>query len=106
MQRFPLPLHVPHLIQNVVGFQHEAELPRNKVAQNAAPAFAQLDRYGSLEVAGAAVSVSLKRYRFLESTQQLIPATRPVPKTLSRTIRQTGAFFLSPKISNNNNILS
>jgi hypothetical protein len=62
---FSLSLHVPQLVQNVVCFQDEAQLPRDEFAPEGAAAVAQLRGNEALEVAGAPVSVLLQCRRFL-----------------------------------------
>ncbi len=82
---FSLSLHVPQLVQNVVCFQDEAQLPRDKLAPEGAAAVAQLRGNEALEVAGAAVSVLLQCRRFLQAAYQLFPATWPLPACTGRS---------------------
>jgi hypothetical protein len=80
MQRFTLPLHVTQLIQNVVGFQHVAQLPRNKLSHEGAAAVAESGR----QTVGAAVGVAFEGGCFVEATHQLIAGTWSVPENKTK----------------------
>ena len=67
------------LLQNVVSFQRQAQLPRDVAAKEGAAALAQVGGERPLQVAGAAIHVLLQRRRLLKAVEQLVAAAWQLP---------------------------